>query len=237
MDIIDKLPDDIANKIYLMVGEHPCARMINELKNKYQFDHDFNLIDEHFMHDFKFYDSEKRTNYCSAPGGGEPSDFLRKSSGDNYNLFAITHFTVRLINFNESIHYLPASYRKYFSKIYSIDQSEELFTIITTNRDKISRIIFRSEFGIHRIYHNKYGHSYFEFDNYVEIYEDATWSVYTMFWICSMYFIFYLLILYSFRWLRHIVIYLYECVIHRTKIYEHLNEYLEGMYDEFFIIS
>ena len=155
MDIIYKLPDDIANKIYLMIGEHPCARMITELKNKYQFDDDFNIFDEHFKHDRLFYD-ETRTSFC-----------------DNYNLFAITHFTMRLINFDVFKEYLPEPERKDFSNIYSINQTKELFTIITPSRNKILRIVFKSEFERHRIYHHICGHSYFEFDDYDEIYEEG----------------------------------------------------------------
>jgi len=144
MDILKKLPQEIENKVFFMIAEHPCAKMIKELRNKYQIDDDFNIIDEYFKRGRIVY-GETRTNFC-----------------DNYNLFAITHFTVMHIDF-EPI-------RKDFSNIYSISQTKELFTILIPcgsqpYRDNIERIEFRSEFGTHRIYHHKYGHSYFEFDD------------------------------------------------------------------------
>ena len=156
MDILKKLPQEIENKVFYMIAEHPCARMIKELRNKYQIDDDFNIIDDYFKHGRIVY-GETRTNFC-----------------DNYNLFAITHFTMRLINFDDFKEYLPEPDRKDFSNIYSINQTNELFTLIIPNRNKILRIEFRSEFGIHTIYHHRHGHSYCEVDDESPSEEDST---------------------------------------------------------------
>ena len=132
------LPEGIVNNIYKFLGKHPLANLIQDFKDEFKVDTDFNIFDERFKTD-------------------ERSDYP-----ENYNLFAISYFSINSLG-DDLFDWLPDPRGSRFdiSPIYSAD-NDALFTIVKNNRKIITEIMFRSDVGRHIIYHHKLGQTYDE---------------------------------------------------------------------------
>ena len=137
------LPDDVVNKIYKFLDPHPLATIIKESKKEYtnEINCSINIIDEHFEH--------RTTSFHNK------SHLLEHA--DNYNVFAITFFTIRhnIKKFCKNLFSNPRhrikEERWWVSPIYSY-YNDELFTVTTMEGGMVNQIRFYSDLGKHIIY-------------------------------------------------------------------------------------